>query len=339
VQSAGASHGIISNIMRIGLTYDLQTDPADERQAEFDPPSTIGALCDALEALGHEVLLLGNAHDLLRDPRRLGEADLVFNLAEGTHGRCREAWVPTLLELHGAPYVGSDPVALMLGLDKAMAKRIAQAEGVPTPRWVTLVHPSALPRDISLNVPVIVKPRDEGSGRGLDAGAIVSRHEQLTQRVRWLFERCPAPMLIEEFIPYGELTVCVIGNDPPTAYPAIQRPLDAATRLSCHLVKPAPARTECPLVLDEALDAAARQIALTMFQAIGCRDLARVDLRVDDARRLYFLEINPLPSWDPQGTMGLLAEYLGVRYADLIGRVLEAARSRLGHPHTVASAR
>jgi len=323
--------------MRIGLTYDLQTDPTDERQAEFDPPSTIDALRDALKSLGHGVLLLGNARDLLRDPRRLGDVDIVFNIAEGFHGRCREAWAPMLLELHGVPYVGSDPLALMLGLDKAMAKRIAQAEGVPTPRWLTVAHPAALPTELPLAFPVIVKPRDEGSGRGVDAGAIASSPEQLTQRLHWLFERCPAPMLVEEFIPRGELTVCVIGNDPPMAYPAIQRPLDAVSRLSCHLIKPTPIRVEYPLVLDNALDAAARRIALTMFQALGCRDIARVDLRVDDAGRPSFLEINPLPAFDPQGTMGLLAEYLDLAYADLIGRVVDAARARLWPSRAVES--
>ena len=315
--------------MRIGLTYDLQTDPADERQAECDPPSTIEALHEALQTLGHEGILLGNAHDVLRQPRRLLDVALVFNLAEGTRGRCREAWVPMLLELSGVPYVGSDPLALMLGLDKAMTKRIAQAEGVPTPRWVVIEHPAAQPREIPLRFPLIVKPRDEGSGRGLDAGAIVPTQAQLTQRLRWLFERCRQPMLVEEFIPHGELTVCVIGNDPPIAYPAIQRPLDPATRLSCHLINPPPARTECPLVLDGRLDAQARKIALTMFQALGCRDIARIDLRVDGAGQCYVLEINPLPSYDPEGTIGLLAEYLGMTYSSLIGCVLKAAQQRL----------
>ena len=316
--------------MRIGLTYDLQTDPVDERQAEFDPPSTIDALRHAFETLRHEIVLLGNAYDLLRDPRRLCDVALVFNIAEGSHGRCREAWAPMLLELSGVPYVGSDPLALMLGLDKAMTKRIAQAEGVPTPRWVIIEHLLALPTQIPLRFPLMVKPRDEGSGRGIDSGALVATHAQLAQRLQWLFERCPQPMLIEEFISHGELTVCVIGNDPPIAYPAIQRPLDPATRLSCHVVKPPPARTECPLVLDERLDAAARKIALTMFQALGCRDIARIDLRVDEAGQCYFLEINPLPSYDPEGTMGLLAEYLGLTYPSLIGRVLTVAQRRLG---------
>lgn len=317
--------------MRIGVTFDLKTDPADERQAEFDPPETIAAVSDALHALGHQVVRLGSAHNLVRAPWRLHEVELVFNLAEGSHGRCREAWVPTILELSGVRYVGSDPLTLMLGLDKLVCKRLAHASDVPTPRWICLEHPRMLPAVIPLPFPLMVKPRWEGSGRGIDAGAVVDTHDALVQRVRWLVDRCRQPLVIEEFIAEGELTVCVIGNDPPHAYPAIQRPLDHATRLSCHVVSPPPLAGDAPLILDEALDARAREMALTMFKLLGCRDMARVDLRVDRDGRLYFLEINPLPSFDPTGSFGLLAEHLGTTYTTLIGRILEAALERRPH--------
>lgn len=319
--------------MRIGLTYDLQTDPTDQRQLEFDAPETIHALRQALEHWGHQVSLLGNAGDVLRAPARLREVDVVFNIAEGIEGRCREAWVPTLLELFQIPYVGSDPLALVMGLDKVMSKRVAVAEGIATPHWIAISHPQALPHPIPLPFPLIVKPRYEGSGRGIDAGAIVHTREQLVARAAWLLTQCQQPLVIEEFIAYGELTVCVIGNDLPIAYPVIQRPIDSATRLSCHVLKPTPAQGLSPLVLNESLETQARQIALRMFGAIGCRDVARIDLRVDEKGQSYFLEINPLPSFDPHGSFGLLAESLGLRYEDLVGRVLDAAFTRLTLPH------
>ena len=315
--------------MRIGLTYDLQTDAADERQAEFDPPATLEALTTALESLGHQVIRVGSAQDLLAHPDRLQGVELVFNIAEGAHGRCREAWAPTLLELLGVPYVGSDPLALSLGLEKAMCKRLASAEGIPTPRWLSIARASALPKTLPLTFPLIVKPQQEGSGRGIDAGAVVRTPEALTARVAWLLTRCEGPVLIEEFVAHGELTVCIIGNDPPTAYPAIQRALDPETRLSCHVVRPVPERVECPLTLESALDAEARCTAVAVFQALGCRDMARVDLRVDAQGRLWFLEINPLPSFDPEGSLGLLAESLGTTYAHLVGEILRAALTRL----------
>ncbi len=315
--------------MRIGLTYDLQTDPTDERQAEFDSPATITALTGALEHLGHDLRLLGNAQALLARPEPLENMELIFNIAEGYSGRCREAWVPTILDLHGIPYVGSDPLALMLGLDKAVTKRLAAAVGVPTPRWVNVAHPRAVPDPLPLDFPVIVKPRWEGSGRGIDPDAVVHNPRALAERIAFTYQRCPEPLLIEECISGGELTVLVIGNDPPKAYPAIQRTIDQVSRLSCHVVDRSQARPICPITLDPQLEAQAREISLKMFEAVGCRDVARVDLRVDDAGQVYFLEINPLPSYDPQIGFGLLAEYLGLSYADLIGGILRATLVRL----------
>ena len=320
--------------MRLGLTFDLQTDPADPRQAEFDPPATIAAVQEALTRLGHAVRLLGSAEDVLRRPDQLAGIELVFNIAEGSHGRCREAWAPNALELLGVPYVGSDALALMIGLDKVVCKQLATAAGIATPKWVQIVSPAHAPWTVPFPFPVIVKPRYEGSGRGIDAGAVVHDAAALRRRVEWLYQECRQPMLIEQFIPDGELTVLLIGNDPPEALPAIQRPLDPATGLSCHVVHPAPVDVVHPVVLEERLEAQARRDAVAMFEQLGCRDMARVDFRVDAQGRAYFLEINPLPSFDPQGTIGLLAEHLGLTYADLIGRIVTAASGRLNQaPH------
>jgi len=315
--------------MRIGLTYDLQTDPHDPRQAEFDPPRVIEAVCAALESLGHDVVRLGAPRALLTSPLAARNVELVFNIAEGGWGRCREAWAPTLLELLGVPYVGSDALALALSLDKLASKRVAVAEGVRTPRWVVVADPSAWDGRTTLAYPLIVKPRYEGSGAGIDEDAIVQDHAALRRRVEAVFARFHQDVLMEEFIPAGELTVCLIGNDPPTVFPAIQRPLDPHSRLAYHVCAKPPASWVAPLMLDEPLDAEARRIARVMFEALGCRDMARVDLRVDDHGRPFLLEINPLPSFDPEGSVGLLAECLGRSYADVVGMILDAAIARL----------
>lgn len=343
--------------MRIGLTYDLQTNPSDDRQAEFDQPRTIAALEGTLRRLGHDVLRLGNARQLLTTPARLEHVQLVFNIAEGSHGRCREAWVPMLLEQWGVPFIGSGSAAQALGLDKVMSKRLASASGLATPRWV-MASPDdrlAMARAGELGFPLIVKPRAEGSGLGIDAGAVVHNMEALTRRVAWLTARLQAPCLVEEFISFGELTVFLIGNHPPVALPPVQRPLDYASRLACHVGRglppaaalPSPPRAErgapgsvagydshwlTPVELTPTLEHAASQIAVTMFETLRCRDMARVDLRVDERGRPYFLEINPLPSFDPEGSVGLIAECLGTTYTHLIGQILNAALQRLEVP-------
>ncbi|MBI3321581.1 MAG: D-alanine--D-alanine ligase [Candidatus Omnitrophica bacterium] len=314
--------------MRIGLTYDLQTDPTDPRQAEFDPPQTLAVISAALQALGHEPVLIGDAQQLLQWLRTGCPVDLVFNIAEGAGGRCREAWVPVLLEARRIPYVGSGPAALVLGLDKLACKRLALASGLRTPPWVAAATPDELPAALPFPFPAIVKPRYEGSGIGIDPGAVVESLDDLRRRAHWLWARWPEPLLIEQFIPDGELTVCLIGNDPPEAFAPIQRPIDRGSRLSCHVSTTA--RWDTPLELTDAMDQQAHHLASVMFEAIGCRDFARTDFRVDRAGDLWFLEINPLPSLDPEGSFALLAECSGVGYPQIIGRIVDAAVTRLG---------
>jgi D-alanine-D-alanine ligase len=323
--------------MRIGLTYDLQLDPTDDRQAEFDQPRTIEALEAALRSLGHTVVHLGNAAQLADAPWRLEGIPLVFNIAEGGYGRCREAWVPMLLEQWGVPFVGSGSVAQALGLDKVMSKRLASASGIATPRWVVAdgTNEVSVVRAGELKFPLIVKPRYEGSGLGIDAGAVVHDMAALTRRVEWLTRRLLGqPCLVEEFIPFGELTVFLIGNQPPEALPVVQRPIDPSSRLSCHVLGNDPRAWLCPVELTPQLEAAAAKIGVTMFETLRCRDMARVDLRVAEDGTPYFLEINPLPSFDPEGSLGLIAEYLGTTYTELIKQVLNAARLRLELPET-----
>ena len=316
--------------MRIGLAFDLQSDPSDERQAEFDPPPLLDAIEAALASLGHSVLRLGNAEALLEAPAAARSADLVFNLAEGIGARSREAWVPALLELWGIPFVGSGSRTQLLALDKVTTKRLAVSSGVATPAWRVLASPEETPLAEALRFPVIVKPRYEGSGIGIDPHAVVHSLEGLRRRVEWLVSRFHQPALVEEFVPFGELTVFLIGNNPAANLPVIQRPLDAASRLAWHVSRAADgAPWLCPVDMTPALEAAAADAAQRVFEALGCRDMARADFRVDEQGGLYFLEINPLPSFDPEGTIGLAAECMGTTYAALIGRIVDAAAERI----------
>jgi len=125
----------------VGLTYDLRTDyefkegdPPDAN-AEFDHPSTIGVIAEAIESQGVKVKKLGNVDDILEKIDHLG-VDIVFNISEGISGRNRESQVPILLEMKGIPFVGSDALTLGLTLDKIIAKKIFIAEGIPTPGFL-----------------------------------------------------------------------------------------------------------------------------------------------------------------------------------------------------------
>src|SRR5688572_20494073 len=146
--------------MRIALTHNLRISGSPD-EAEFDSPETIAALAAALEESGHQVERVEVSGPASRVVPRLGASHpgLVFNTAEGTKGKTREAFYPALFDELGLPYTGSDAYALCITLDKHLTKRILSGYGVPTPRarLVTRATLEAGALD-DLVFPVIVKP-------------------------------------------------------------------------------------------------------------------------------------------------------------------------------------
>lgn len=331
--------------MRIGITFDLKSDtprPAhlpDDYQEEFDSPVTIEAIASVLRGLGHEVVELGDGRAMLE--RVLASPpDLVFNFAEGQGvGRSREARVPAVLEMLGIPYTGSDPLTLTVTLDKDCAKRLVQSEGVAVPRSL-VVHPdddlrAVLPKQLPYTV--IVKPAWEGSSKGIRGKCVVDRSDELRAAVELLRHDHRQPILIEEYIAGDELTVGVVGNDPPRIVGVMRvAPRTHEERFVYSLeVKRDWQRLvsyECPAKLPPEALAAVERATLTAYRALGCRDVARVDFRLRDGVP-YFLEVNPLPGLNPESSdLVILAGKAGMSYERLITEILHAAFRRHGIP-------
>ncbi len=324
--------------MIIGMTYDLKTeyvfrsgDPQDAN-AEFDHPSTIQVIREAIESHGHPVVPIGGVEQLLSQLDRL-KVDLIFNLAEGKTGRNREAQVPILLELRGIPYVGSDALTLSLTLDKVMTKKICLSEGIPTPRFFEITcAEDPIPPDVSF--PLIVKPRFEGSSKGISERSVAHSLSELKAQAAWAIQTYHQPALVEEFIRGTEFTVAIVGNDPPEAFPAVQIEIDGRVDLGdlfytfSRIAQGAGYR--CPADIPPALEGRLRELALRTYQAVGCLDFGRVDIRVDRGGKPFVLEINPLPSLSTEDVFVTVAHHLGITYEAMIGKILEAAIKRLG---------
>src|SRR5579871_215694 len=217
--------------MRIGITFDLKGNAPppggapDDFFEEFDDPSTVAAIADALRELGHEPIELGNGPGMVR--RLLDDPpDFVFNFAEGRGiGRSREARVPAVLETLGILYTGSDPATLGVCLDKDWTRRMVESVGVPTPHAMTIAFGKEVPDDLSvvteslaesgLELPVLAKPVCEGSSKGIRSKCLIEQASDFADTVVDLWQSYRQPVLIEEFINGEELTVGVIGNDRP----------------------------------------------------------------------------------------------------------------------------
>jgi D-alanine-D-alanine ligase len=322
----------------VGLTYDLKTeyrfkegDPPDAN-AEFDHPSTIDVIAKAIEACGFKIKKIGNVLNLLERLDSL-KVDIVFNISEGLEGRNRESQVPILLEIADIPFVGADALTLGLTLDKVMAKKIFIAERIPTPKFFEIESVEGLVNTDHCRFPLIVKPRFEGSSKGLSDSSRVENMEELKKQVEYVIKTYKQPALVEEFISGQEFTVAIVGNDPQEAMPVVQIKIDGKLQLNDKFYTFARISSDrleyiCPAKISGELTAKLQELALKTYKAVECRDFGRVDFRVDKEGEPYVLEINPLPSLSTEDVFMLIAKNIGISYEEMIGKILNSALRR-----------
>jgi D-alanine--D-alanine ligase len=318
--------------LRVGLAFNMKridSHSGDDREAEYDAPETIQAITRAIESHGHVVVPLEATQEF---PRALmaSNVDLVFNIAEGMSGRSREAQVPSLCELRGIAYTGSDSATLSLCLDKALAKRLLVDVDTPAFQVLTSGREKLRP----FRYPVIVKPNQEGTSKGITKKSVCDDEAKLREVARELIERYGQPALVEEYIVGRELTVGLLGERRPRVLPPMEvvfltqseRPV---YDYACKQDWQQHVRYECPADLTKDELRAVEKACRTTFMTLGCRDVARVDLRLARDGRVYVLEVNPLPGLTPDySDLCLIANGVKIDYRTLIGQIMSGAIKR-----------
>lgn len=328
--------------MLVGLAFDLKDDFAlvsgapEDINEEYDSINTVRLIESSLKSLGHDVLLLGGGRNFLKAVLEQTSLDIVFNIAEG-RGTCpsREAQVPGMLEMLDIPYTGSTPLCLCLCLDKPLAKTLLENAGVATPAW----HMVGSQADIDntdwnkLGYPVIAKPAHEGSSIGIHANSLIKNPRQAPLIAGKLLAAYRQPVMLEEYIAGAEVTVAVTGNVSPRVFGAMSIiPRHASPdfiysvevkRDYVNLVD-----YQCPPRLPETTLNSVEDIALKAYRVLGCRDIARLDFRIDAAGTVYLLEINPLPGLGSHSDLVIMADMMGINHPGLINSILSTACTR-----------
>jgi len=329
--------------MRVGLTYDLKDrvrtgpDSPDDALEEYDSEETVEAIAGTLQSRGHSVVFLGGGREFLSGV--LGEhVDLVFNIAEGLgNQRSREAQVPSVLEMLDIPYSGSDPQCLAICLDKPLTKKLVAAAGVATPRW-RVIGDNGRMKDVTWDgfpFPAFVKPSHEGSSKGIRFRRAETGAEAADMAAA-LLSRYRQPVMVEEFIAGDEVTVGVIGNAPPRVLGLMRilpRQKEGYFVYSLEVKRDWENLVdyECPARLEPRVMQMIAESSLQAFEALGCRDVARMDFRVAPDGVPYFLEVNPLPGLNPHsGDLPIMAGKMGWTYESLVNGILAAASERYG---------
>ena len=326
--------------MRIGISYDLKTAVTGHRRVdddleEYDSPETLEIISSTLEKKGHRVVRLDGGARFLANIRR-EKVDFVFNISEGRGNyRSREAQVPSVLEMLGIPYTGSDPQTLAVCLDKPLTKKLVSLEGIPTPRWLLISGEEELEKTDwkGFPFPAIVKPAQEGSSKGIRLTSLVENTSQAVNEAGRIIRGYRQPVMVEQFIDGDEVTVGLIGNSPPK-FVGMMRILPR--KKEKHFVYSVEVKRdyvnlvdyESPVKLPQAVLDRLEQYSLKAFKVLDCRDFSRVDFRVGPDGVPYFIEINPLPGLGTYSDLIIMGVKMGWTHEGLIGAVLDAAIER-----------
>lgn len=322
--------------MKLALLYNPRTTtPAgapDDTFEEYDSDVTISSIAAALRAIDADV---EPVQADARLPWRLveGAFDFVFNMAEGQGRRCREAVPAAVCELLGIPFTGSDAVTLGITLDKFIAKRVVSPD-VPVARGVLMEEDVDEAPLSTLSYPVIVKPNDEGSSKGIRGNPVATNAGVAMERCRWLREQYGCPVLVEEFLPGSEVTIGVVGNGRNARVLGMMEvaPAFGGENFVYSLEAKRDYLNQVRYFIPPRLDSHAigrlSELALAAYSLLGCRDIARIDFRLDGRGVPHFIECNPLPGLNPEtGDIVVLSRGI-LPYEKLVQGILSDAMTR-----------
>lgn len=261
---------------------------------------------------------------------------IVFNWCEEIPGIPHsEVQVAAHLEQLGYTYTGSTPEVLSLAWDKGAVKAMLAAHGIPTPfGWV--VGTDNLKE--WHRFPAIVKPAFEHCSMGVDRNAVVFDQEALRDRVCYVKAKFSQPSLVEDFIDGREFHVTLWGNGPVHMLPPAEMDFSAFPDVRDHLCtfdsKFTPGsrdyesiESRIPAALAAGQMEALRRTSIETYRCIGCRDYARIDLRLRDDL-FYVLDVNPNPDFSPDTSLAYAAEAAGMSYGAFAGLLVGLASER-----------
>ncbi len=296
--------------MTVSTVVVLMGGPDAEREVSIQSGT---AVATALEQTGkyfvHQQLIDTPSFE---DIERL-EADVVFPVLHGPFGEGGP--LQDLLESADIPFVGSTSFAASLAMDKVASKQVAQNLEIQTPQWCVVSEHS----NCSIDPPLVLKPINDGSSYGVHI--CHSEQEVFTHQESLLNER--QQILAESYVKGRELTVGIIGGKVLPIVEIIvannQHTYDFEAKYKCHetqyIVEPSLPSNTCT------------ESALAIYEAMGIRDIARVDFLLDDLG-VWFLELNTMPGFTDHSLVPLAAKHAGMEMPELCSSLVEFALRR-----------
>ncbi len=329
----------------LALMHEDLVPPDDVKslsENDFHRIKTESDILGALGSLGHEAKALG-VRDAVLPIRRAIEnwqPDIVFNLLDEFQGEAiYDQHVVAYLELLRVPYTGNNPRGLVLARDKALSKKVATYHRITVPRFFVARTGRRVRRPKHMGFPLIVKSLVEEASMGISKASIVRDDDALATRVQFMHERIGTDAIVEEFISGREVYVGVLGNDRLVALPPRELVVDElepgeeliATESLKHNVlyqKKHGVRITGARKFPDGVEAALERTSKRIYRMLSLEGYARIDYRLSEDGKIYFLEANPNPELANYEEMASAASEIGLSYQDLIQRVLNLGLKR-----------
>ena len=328
----------------------LKTNEEEIKQPEFKmyfevdkttPMEEFDYIAKKLENVGFKAYTLNIQDDLglMLDNLHKQKPDVIFNFVEIYKENSRlEMNVAGLYELIGIPYTGAPALALANCQNKIFAKRLLSSSGIRIPPFFIVTLKSARYTH-KLKYPLLVKPAYEDASVGIENESIVYNPKELKKRIEHVLQDFHQPALVEEFIEGRELNVAVMGDKRLRVLPISEIDFTAMPdhlhNIVSYQAKWDPQHESyhktipiCPAPLPQKIEKRAKEMAFKAFKVMGCRDYARVDMRLAKDNKLYVLEVNPNPDITEGAGFMRSAEYGGMTYAQALKRIVRYALMR-----------
>lgn len=272
--------------------------------------------------------------------------DVIINFVESVEGNSNlESYIAGLYDLLGIPFTGNNSICLGNCLNKVRTKQILKAHKIKTPAYyVTSVNYIPTKKELSLKFPVITKLVREDASIGISEFSVVNNYKTLVNQLEYLYSIYNQEILIEEYIEGRELNVAILGEQilPISEICFDGLPKDLP-KIITYEAKWSPESIyykntipKCPAELNEQLKNNIEKIAWEAFNALECRDYARVDIRLSKENIPYVIEVNPNPDISPDAGFIRSAAAAGISYEEVLYKLTNFALQRQNYDTQVA---